>query len=124
MKEPFLRNILEINESSLKSYSEITQKYAEVNKRVKKDLTVEVQVSKPFTPSKTAQNGLNFITRDEESNLSKKEQPNEIINIFRLIYMIVDEEYEYLPQNQIISNFIQVLLPKLKGENLSKIIVK
>lgn len=115
---------MEINECSLKSYSEITQKYAEVNKIVKKDLTVEVQVSKPFTPSKTAQNGLNFITRDEESNLSKKEQPNEIINIFRLIYMIVDEEYEYLPQNQIIYNFIQVLLPKLKGENLSKIIVK
>ena len=38
--------------------------------------------------------------------------------------MIVDEEYESLPQNQIISNFIQVLLPKLKGENLSKIFLK
>ena len=83
-------------------------------------MTVEAQVSKAFTPSKTAQNGLNFITKDEELNLSKKEQPNEIINIFKLIYMIVDEEYEYIPQNQIISNFIKVVLPKLKGENLSK----
>jgi hypothetical protein len=78
-------------------------------------------VTKPFAPSKTAQNGLNFVTKDEESNLSKKEQPNEIINIFRLVYMIVGEEYEQFSPNQIISNFITNLLPKLKADNLSKI---
>ncbi len=42
-------------------------------------------ISKQFIPSKTAQNGLNFITKDEESNLIKKEQSPDIINVFKFI---------------------------------------
>ena len=72
-----------------------------------------------FQPSKTAINSLNFVTKDEESNLAKKDQPIEVINIFKIIYMIIDEEYYDLEQNNIISNFLTMIIPRLKQENLS-----
>ena len=42
-------------------------------------------INKLFAPSKTAQNGLNFITNDEFQNLISKEQPNEVILLFTII---------------------------------------
>jgi hypothetical protein len=81
---------------------------------------VDNQVNKVFAPSKTASNGLNFITREEENNLIKKEQQNEVLNIFRSIYIIINESYEGIPSNKIIENLLIGIFQKRKIENLSK----
>lgn len=73
-----------------------------------------------FAPSKTASNGLNFITKEEENNLIKKEQSNEVLNIFRCIYIIINENYEGIPSNKIIENLLLNIFHKRKIENLSK----
>ncbi len=71
-----------------------------------------------FTPSKTAQNGLNFINKDEENNLITKDQPEEISNIFKLIYFYLNET---IPNGNIIEYLIKNLLNKFNCENLSNI---
>ncbi len=73
-------------------------------------------------PSKTAQNGLTFVTKDEEANLCKKEQPEEILNVFRIIYTIINEKYDHLEPGRLIDNMVNTILPKIQVENLSKII--
>jgi hypothetical protein len=78
------------------------------------------QINKQFNPSKTAINGLNFVNQTEEQNLIKKEQPIEIINVFKLIYILLNENYEEIEDNKILENLITKILPKLKFESLSK----
>lgn len=90
------------------------------NEKYFSDPTVDAMVNKPFTPSKTAQNGLTFVTKDEENNLCKKEQPEEILNVFRIIYVLVNHKYDDIPPQKLIDNMINVILPNLKIENLSK----
>ncbi len=84
------------------------------------DLTVEALMNKQFTPSKTAQNGLTFVTKDEENNLCKKEQPEEILNVFKIIYTLINEKYDEIPPQKLIENMIINILPKIKVDNLSK----
>jgi hypothetical protein len=81
---------------------------------------VDNQVNKVFAPSKTASNGLNFITKEEENNLMKKEQQNEVLNIFRCIYIIINESYVGIPSNKLIENLIIGIFQRRKIENLSK----
>jgi hypothetical protein len=78
------------------------------------------QISKMFTPSKIASNGLNFFTKEDENNLCKKEQTEEILDVFRIIYIILNENYSDLPNNKLIENLFNSVMPKLKVENLSK----
>ncbi len=77
-------------------------------------------IIKQFTPSKTAQNGLNFVTKDEENNLCKKEQPEEILNVFRLVYILLNEPLINIPPQKLIENLTTVVFEKLGVENLSK----
>jgi hypothetical protein len=84
------------------------------------DPTVSYLISKMFNPSKTAQNGLTFVTKEEEANLCKKDQPEEILNVFRIIYIIINEDFESVQPNKLIDNLINVVLAKIKVENLSK----
>lgn len=77
-------------------------------------------ISKLFSYSKTASNGLNFLTKDEESNLCKKEQSEDILDFFRIIYIVLNENYSDIPNNKLIENLFSNVLPKLKVENLSK----
>ena len=81
---------------------------------------MEALINKQFTPSKTAQNGLNFVTKDEEHNLCKKEQPEEILNVFRLIYILINEPYTQIPPQKLIENLTSGIFEKLGAENLSK----
>lgn len=79
-------------------------------------------MSKKFTPSKTAQNGLNFVTKEEEVNLSKSKQlSSEVFNIFKLIYIIIDEKYgdEESQTQNIIQHMTDVVFKKLQVDNLS-----
>ena len=87
------------------------------------DPTVSYLLTKVFLPSKTAQNGLTFVTKDEEANLCKKEQPEEILNVFRIIYTLINEKYDHLEPGRLIDNMVNTILPKIQVENLSKIII-
>ena len=76
-------------------------------------------INKTFNPSKTAQNGLNFVTKEEETSLATKEQPEEILNIFKLIHIIVNEDYEQIKPDELIENLTKNIFAKLNVENLS-----
>ena len=76
-------------------------------------------MNRPFAPSKTAINGLNFVTTIEEQNLLKKEQPIEIINVFKLIYVLMNESLENIEENTIIENLLNTVLPRIKVDSLS-----
>jgi hypothetical protein len=80
-------------------------------------------VNKQFLPSKTAQNGLNFVTKEEEHSLANKDQPDEIINIFKLVYLYLNEPLEGQTELTIIAHLINELLPKYHAENLSKLLL-
>lgn len=81
---------------------------------------MESLIVKQFTPSKTAQNGLNFVTKDEENNLCKKEQSEEILNVFRLVYILLNEPYSQITPQKMIENLLTVVFEKISVENLSK----
>jgi hypothetical protein len=80
-------------------------------------------VNKQFVPSKTAQNGLNFVTKDEEVFLSTKEQPIEIIYLFKLIYLYLNEPYDAQPDENIINYVINEMENKYNVENLSNLLI-
>ena len=81
-----------------------------------------MKISKKFSPSKTAVNGLNFVNKDEETNLCNNEQPDEILNVFRIVYYLINEDFSDVPQNELIENLIYNIMPKLGVDNLSKIV--
>jgi len=57
---------------------------------------------------------LKFFNTQEEQNLIKTDQPEEIINVFRLIYLAINEDYSSIPPNKIIEILFKDLLPKYK----------
>jgi hypothetical protein len=80
-------------------------------------------VGKNFFPSRTAQNGLNFITPDDEHALSIKEQPEVIINMFKLIYLYLGESYDTQTNQTLIAHLINNIQPKYNVDNLSNLFV-
>lgn len=85
---------------------------------------IEKLINKPFTPSKTAQNSLNFITKEDESHLSKENLPHseEISNILKIVYILIKQNYERIEESSLASNLINKILVNMKVENLSNII--
>lgn len=85
---------------------------------------IESYLSKTFFPSKTAQNSLTFVTKEEELNLSKREDlPKEIGFLFQLVYYIFDEKFDdTMTINQLITDFLNTIIPKYDAKDLSKII--
>lgn len=85
---------------------------------------IESYLSKTFSPTKTAQNSLTFVTKEEEINLSKREDlPKEIGLLFHLIYVIFEEQFDdNIPINQLITDCLNNILPKYEVKDLSKII--
>ena len=55
----------------------------------------------------------------EEQNLVKKEQPIEIINVFKIIYILINESYQNVEDSKIIETLLSKLLPNIKADNLS-----
>ena len=83
----------------------------------------EREVSEKFIPSKTALNGLNFITKEEESKLiaTEESQPQQIQNLFILILILLNENYDLIPQNKIISFIFQVIFIKYNVDSIKRL---
>jgi hypothetical protein len=60
------------------------------------------------------------MTEKEEIDLCCKMQSKEIINLFTIIYIILDESYLQIPTANLIINLSQTILPKLNMYSLSK----
>ena len=75
---------------------------------------LESYLSKEFTPSKTAQNSLIFVKKEEIENIIKKgDIPPEIINIFKLLFLIFDIPVdESLEGENLLNYFIQEVMEK------------
>lgn len=93
-----------------------------VNK-IDKDL-----LAKKIYPTKTAQNGLNFLSKDFENqlkNFTSSFNPNfqnEIVKMFQIIYIILREPInENNLNSNIVENLFTNVLPKYKVDSLSKI---
>ena len=102
----------------------LSKQVAEIESTLSKYDDVDSYINKSFTPSKTAQNSLTFVTKEEEMNLIKKEDlPNEIGFIFKLVYYIIDEKFDKdLPTNKIIENLINVVFPKYEAKDLRNLL--
>lgn len=78
-------------------------------------------INKPFKPSKTAQNGLNFITKEDEINLANERIDNhEIINIFKIIFILIRQNVDKIEPAILPEILINKVLTRLKIDNLSK----
>ena len=100
-KRKLLKELLRYYESIYKNNSAFINKY---------DLR---GVIVPFIPSKKAQNGLNFLTKEEEKYLLRKEQSNEIINIFVLILLLLNEEINIQQSSkEFLSNCFNIIYSK------------
>jgi hypothetical protein len=71
-------------------------------------------------PSKTAQNSLNFLTKEDENNLNKQCNLEQIQNLFKLIYVLLNEDYENISPEDLINNMLTNILIKYKAESISK----
>ena len=68
-----------------------------------------------FTPSKLAINALNFIDRAEERKILKLENDEEIENIFKIIFILINREIPEDPMNYLFNR----LIPRMKSKSLS-----
>ena len=66
--------------------------------------------------------GIKKITEKEEIDLCCKIPSKEIINIFTIIYIILDENYLQIPTANLIINLSQIIMPKLNVGSISKLI--
>jgi hypothetical protein len=77
--------------------------------------------SKTFVPSKVALSGLNFFNKEEENNLATRENsPEEILNVFRLIFIMLNENVDNVQPNKYIDYLVTEIFPKYKIESMSK----
>lgn len=84
----------------------------------------ELIEKKNFIPSKTALNSLIFITKEEILSLVKSNLiPLEITLIFKLIYIIIDENYNGEGINKLIENLVNFILPKYKSRELKNLLI-
>lgn len=81
------------------------------------------EINESFTPSKTALNGLNFITKEEESAIiaTEESQPQQIQNLFILFLILLNENYDLIPKNKIISFFFQVIFIKYNVDSIKRL---
>jgi hypothetical protein len=83
----------------------------------------EILLNRGFRPSKTAQNCLNFITKNDESNLPLDVDANsseEIANIFKIIYILLKQNPNKVKNEMLVENLFNKIMVNLKIQNLSK----
>ena len=76
--------------------------------------------SKPFRYTDQTFIGIKKITEQEEIDLCCKVPSKEIINLFTIIYIILEESYLQIPTANLIINLAQIIMPKLKVHSISK----
>lgn len=81
---------------------------------------MEDKLRKKFAISRTCQNSLSFITKEAEKALLEKEQPKEVINLIKLIYLVLCEETEGLEGNSLLVNLYENIYPKYKVDTMRK----
>lgn len=73
-----------------------------------------------FIPSKTSQNNLNFIYKDDEKNLLNIDLNDDIIDSFKFIYILLKLNFNEISNEMLIRNLIQNIFPKLTLTDFSK----
>ena len=77
-----------------------------------------------FQLTKTAQNCLNFLTKQEESDLKQKFMERNIsgllVDIFRILYILLDKDPNTVKVEQLMDNMISNIYNKYGADNLSK----
>ena len=86
---------------------------------------LESHLSKEFTPSKSAQNSLAFVKKEEFENIIKKgDIPSEVVKIFKLLFYIFDIPFdENLEGENLINYFIQEVMDKNGAKDLRTIAI-
>ena len=76
-------------------------------------------IDKSFKPSKTSQNGLKFITNDDEIDLINRDICDDVNDVFKIVYIILKQRFDCIPKYNIVKNLYNDTMPKLKVKNLS-----
>lgn len=84
------------------------------------DTNVKALINKTFIPTKTAEHGLSFIKKEDELNLTKNWPGDDIIEVFKFIYVLIDEDLEEILPEDIIENLFNRIMPRLGYSNISK----
>ena len=114
-----LKFLLEPKKQKLTSeIKEIESFFSEYNE-------LDKYLSRVYAPSKTSINSLVFCTVQEVTNFIKKENiPPEITNIFRLLYIIIDENLdENLSDKELIEKFVTEILEKNGVQDLKGLLI-
>jgi hypothetical protein len=86
------------------------------------DTNVKNLINKQFAPTKTAEHGLSFIKKEDELNLTKNHPGEDIIGVFKFIYVLIDESMQGIASENLIDNMFNVILPRMGFSNISIII--
>jgi hypothetical protein len=100
-------------------YHSIKKSILAVSSELAKNKVDENILKKKFSPSKTAQNGLNFFTKENENYLLKSDS-KEAKDILKLIYILLNEKYDHLSDTHLGLFLLKNILPRYKVENISK----
>lgn len=123
LKPLLIKSRIEEYERKLNLADERLKSSMTVNDQLNKDETLQNYINQGFVPSKTAQNSLNFLTREDESNLYKFSHIDQIQYFIRLIYILLNEKYEDIIPENLITNLVNNLFKKYNVDNFSKISV-
>lgn len=67
-------------------------------------------------------NGMNFLKKEEETNLFKKEQPESIPDLLKFFLILINEDYENIVNHKVLEEISEKIYPKYKLDSLSKLI--
>ena len=87
----------------------------EAHKEYLKEDGLQDYLDKEFVPSKTSQNCLNYINKEEERKLCRLKNDEEVVNVFKVIYILLNKNIDELPIESLINNII----PKMGIKSLS-----
>jgi hypothetical protein len=82
------------------------------------DPKVKAMINKQFTPTKTAEHSLSFIKKEDEIKL-KNPQEEDIIGVFKLIYVLIEESMDDIEPEFLIENLFNNIFPRIGCGNIS-----
>jgi hypothetical protein len=82
------------------------------------DPKVKAMINKQFTPTKTAEHSLSFIKKEDEIKL-KNPQEEDILGVFKLIYVLIEESLDDIEPEFLIENLFNNIFPIIGCGNIS-----